>query len=222
MDGATIQDRIYAGRGKAALRIGLDCRLYRPLSAAAPLGNLVGTIKAAFNSGDSTYRSPNLPGDAIWYADFDGRTTQTGDYLQRLYDGNLWFIAAQQQMLPIVCIDCNRSVRVSRPTITAGMVGLQSYGSASPCDPSSMTDIIGSPGALWPASILLGGRSQKSGTGLPAAVNQSGWRIMLPVSLPVVLQAADIVTDELGRRYSVEAAEQSDTGWRLNTKEVHA
>lgn len=222
MDGPTIQARIYAGRGKAALRIGLDFRQYRPLAANAPLGNLVGTIKAALNSGDSTYRSPNLPGDAIWYADLDGRLTQVGDYIRRVADGQTWYIAAQQQLLPIVAIDCNRAVQVLRGTPSSGSVGLLPYGAASPCDPSSMTAVVGGPGALWPASILLGGRGSMNATHLPTGAKQAGWRIMLPPSVPVVLQAGDVVLDDLDRRYVVDAAELTDMGWRINAQEVHA
>ena len=222
MDGATIQARIYAGRGKAALRVGLDCAQYRPLTAAAPLGNQLGTIKAAFNSGDRNYLTPNLYGEAVWFVDLDGRVTRPGDYLVRAMDGSTWFIAAQQQVLPIVCVDCNRSVRISRQQATPGAVGLQAYGSASPCDPTSMTSILGAAGALWPASILLGGRSQKSGADLPTSAKQAGWRILLPPSVPVVLQAGDIAVDDLGRRYLIDAAELTDLGWRCNANEVHA
>jgi hypothetical protein len=220
MDGATIQARIYAGRGKAALRIGLDCRQYRPLTAAAPLGNLLATIKAAFNSGDSNYLAPNLYGDPVWYADLDGRVTQTSDYLVRVSDGSTWFIAAQQQLLPIVCVDCNRAVRISRQSLNAS-VGAQAYGSTSPCDPTSMSDIVGAPGALWPASILMGGRKDAA-TGLPGGVKNAGWKMLLPPSVPVVLKAGDIATDDLGRRYAIDAAELTDMGWRLAANEVHS
>lgn len=224
MDGLTIQQRIYAGRGKAALRIGLDCRQYRPLTAAAPLGNPLATLKAAFNSGDSNYLKPNLQGDAIWFADLDGRITQPGDYLVRVLDGAVWYIAGQQQLLPIVCVDCNRTLRLMRPQVSSGSVGLQAYGSATPCDPTSMTTLAGGTGAgtMWPASILFGGKSQQPGSGLPGTVKQAGWRILLPPSLPVVLQAGDMATDDLGRRYSIEGAELTEMGWRLDAKEVHS
>lgn len=222
MDSVTLQAHIYAGRGKAAIRIGLDCRQYRPLLAGVPFGNLIATIKSAFNSGDPLYKSPNLFGDPVWYADLDGRATQPGDYLVRVADGSTWYIAAQQQLLPIVCIECNRALRISRQALVVGAVGLQGYGSSSPCDPASMGDILGVPGSLWPASILLGGRSRNSEAHLPAGVKQSGWRIMLPASVPAVLTAGDIATDDLGRRYVFEAAEMTDMGWRINAIEVHA
>jgi hypothetical protein len=216
MDGPTIQAKIYAGRAKAALRLGMDCNVYRPLTAAAPLGNLVTTTKAAFNSGDNTYRAPNLPGEAIWYGDFDGRLTHPGDYLVRVADGQTYFIAGQQQLLPIICVDCNRSVHVTRQQSQTA-VGAINYGGSVPAQD---IDVLGTVSALWPASILLGGRSMAA-VGLPADVKNVGWRIMLPPSVPTPLLAGDIVTDDLGKRYAIDGAELTDLGWRIDAKEAH-
>jgi hypothetical protein len=207
MNGAQIHAKIYAGRGKAALRLGLDYRVMRPNQAINPLSNQVATLKAAFNAGDNTYKAANLPGDAIWYGDFDGRQTLPGDYLVRVSDGQTYYIAAQQQLLPIICIDCNRTVRISRaaPQGAAGTVGAVGYSGI--CDaPAESSDVIG----INPASI-----------GLPADVKNSGWRILLPPSVPVVLHSGDIVTDDLGKRYAIEGAELTDIGWRINAQEVH-
>lgn len=217
MDAATIQAKIYAGRAKAAQRIGLDCNQFRPLAANAPIGNQVGTLKAAFNSGDNTYLAPNLPGDAIWYGDFDGRLTQPGDYLMRVADGQAYYIAAQQQLLPIVCVECNRTLKITRQQAqsTVGAVG---YGGNVP---SQEVDVLGATGAFWPASILFGGKSQQS-VGLPAGVKNTGWRILLPPSVPITIKAGDIATDDLGRRYAVDGAELTDFGWRINAQEVHS
>ena len=222
MDGATIQSRIYAGRGRAALRVGLDCRQYRPLTVSAPLGNLVGTIKAAFNAGDDNYRSANEFGDAVWHADLDGRLTRPGDYLVRVTDGQIWYVAGQQQLLPILMVDCNRSVRVLRQQQTPGAVGLLAYGSASPCDPATMAALLGTTTALWPASILLNGRGMTPSAGLPGSARMAGWRILLPPSIPVTIRAGDLAIDDLGRRYTIDAAENTDLGWRCNAQELHA
>lgn len=218
MDGVTIQERIYAGRGKAALRIGLDCNQYRPLSAGAPLGNLIATIKAAFNSGDSSYLKPNLYGDPIWFADLDGRYTQVGDYLMRVFDSQTFFIAAQQQMLPIVVVECSRMLRITRQAPNAS-VGAQPY---SGLQVSADVDVLGAPGALWPASILIGGKKVATGTGLPAGVADAGWKLLLPPSVPIEILAGDIATDDLGRRFAIDAAELTDMGWRMVANEVHA
>lgn len=217
MDGATLQARIYAGRAKAAARIGLACTQYRPLTATAPLGNQVGTLLAAFNAGDSAYRQPNKPGDPLWYADLDGRLTQPGDYLVRQSDGNVWYIAGQQPLLPIMAIECNRSVRVTRVKTPTG-VGVQGYNGVSAAAEQA---VLGTPSALWPASILFGGK-QDAATLTPASAKRAGWRILLPPSVPVPLAAGDFITDDLGRRFVLDGAEQTDTGWRINAQEVHA
>jgi hypothetical protein len=216
MDGATIQQRILAGRGKAAQRIGLACNQFRPLTAAAPLGNQIGVILAAFNAGDSTYRAPNLPGDPIWYADFDGRQTLPGDYLVRQADGSIWYVASLQQLLPIVTIECNRRLRITREN-AVNAVGAVAYSGKLP---TTEADILGAPGALWPASILQGGKKDAS-AGLPAGVKNAGWKMLLPPSVPVLIEAGDIATDDLGRRYAIDSAELTDQGWRIAANEVH-
>jgi hypothetical protein len=216
MDGLTIQARINAGRGKAALRIGLDCKQYRPVTSSAPLGNLLGTIKAAFNAGDSTYRGANLPGDAIWYGDFDGNVTLPGDYLVRNLDGQAFYIAAQQPLLPMICVECNRRIVITRQA-KASTVGNVGYVGATQ---ANETAILGTSGALWPASVLFGGKQQVA-LGLPQDARQTGWRILLPPSATAVIESGDFATDDLGRRYRIDGAELTDLGWRMNCAEAH-
>ncbi|AQW28645.1 hypothetical protein ACJBUE_12780 [Ralstonia syzygii subsp. celebesensis] len=229
MNADQIHAKIYAGRAKAALRLGLDYNVFRPTGTGNPLSNQVATIKAAFNAGDNTYKSPNMPGDAFWYGDFDGRLTQPGDYLVHPVNPmDVKYIAAQQQLLPIICIDCNRTVRLSRaaPQGAPGAVGAVGYSGL--CDsPTESVDVLGLNPANnggtfvgWPCAILFGGKSQAA-VGLPGDVKNSGWRILMPPSVPVVVRSGDILTDDLGKRYAVEGAEQSDIGWRINAQEVH-
>ena len=42
------------------------------------------------------------------------------------------------------------------------------------------------------------------------------------LNVGVTIQPSDIVTDDLGRRYLVGAAEQTDAGWRIDAQEAHA
>ncbi len=253
MDAATIHSKIYQGRAKAALRIGLPCAIHRP-SGGDPLSSVVATTNVAFNARDPKYRKPSLYTDPVWYGDFDGRLSREGDYIVRAFDGETWFIAAQQQLLPIALVGCNRSIRLLRQPLTmacgiVGYGGLVNPVSALPVPPSltldsgmtldssvalnsaSLTldstavtlDATGATldgGRLWPASILIGGRTQ-SGNGLPADVKEAGWKILLPPSFPITVSSGDILIDDLSRRYAVESAEQSDLGWRLIATEVH-
>lgn len=216
MDGATLQGKIYRGYAKAAQKIGQSYNLFRPVSAAAPLGNQVGTVTAALDSAPSYgFKAPNEYGDATWFALVDDATTQAGDYL--INGSGAYFIAGKQFLLPVIVVECNRSLRISRQAVQGG-VGAVGYGGLTGANESV---VLGAANALWPASILLGGRSQKPDTKLPSDAKQAGWRLLLPPSVPVVIMAGDIAQDDLGRRYMVDAAELTDLGWRLSAQELH-
>ncbi len=220
MDGATLQAKIYSGYAKAARKIGIAYDQYRPTSAAQPLTNKIATVNMAVDSGkEYTFKSPNEYGDPTWLALIDDATVQTGDYLVGNNGGlntNTYFIAGKQFLLPVLAIECNRSIRISRQ-VRSSTVGAGPY---SGMTASNESNILGAPGALWPASILMGGKSQ-AGMSLPAGAKQTGWRILLPPSVPVTITASDIATDDIGRRYVIDGAELTDLGWRINANELH-
>lgn len=228
MNGSQINAKIYAGRAKAALRLGLDYYQYRPVLASNPLTVSLRTMKAAFNNGDNAYKNPNLPGDAIWFGDFDGRLTVAGDYLVRVSDGQTYFISSQQPLLPIVCVDCNRSVRLTRAAPPSASVGVVGYGGICD-DPAESVDVLGTnptsnAGVFvgWPCSILFRKGKMRNPEALPSGTSeQTGWQIMLPLSVPIQIRTGDRVVDDLGRVFVVNGAEQSDLGWRIAAVEVH-
>ena len=216
MDGITIQARVYAGYAKAAQVIGLTYNLYRPISLTAPLGNLISTLKAALDSTPAyKFKQPNEYGDPTWFALINDATTQAGDYI--LNASGTYFIAGKQFLLPVIVVECNRLARVSRqaPVTSVGAVGY------SGSQASQDVDVLGTIGALWPASILLRGRSQSVGS-LPAGVKNAGWKILFPPSALPQINAGDMVTDDMGRRFAIEAAELTDLGWRINAQEMHS
>jgi len=223
MDALKLQDKIYSGYAKAALRLGLDNVQYRPAGSGNPLAVAGAPVKASFNAEDMQYGRANKYGAAVWWGLFDGRLTQTGDYL----DGpqGTFFVASQQLHLPIQLVQCNRRVKLSRAAVQSG-VGAVGYG--GPCGTSGDTVLLGDAGdpaaTGWPASILLFGQRERNLSGLPGAVQQLGWRILLPASVPasVVIQASDILIDDMGRRYAVQGAELTDMGWRITSTELHA
>jgi hypothetical protein len=221
MDGATLQAKIYAGYAKSAAKIGIAYDQYRPVSAAQPLGNKVSTVKMAVDSGRQyTFTSPNEYGDPTWLALIDDATVQTGDYLVGNNGGlntNTYFIAGKQFLLPVLAIECNRSVHIVRPAGPTG-IGALSYNELTA---GSEADLLGTSSAMWPASVLLGGKSNSPGP-LPTGVKNAGWKVLLPPSVPVTISEGDIIIDDIGRRYAIEAAEMSDLGWRLMAQEVHA
>lgn len=213
MDAAAIHAKIYAGRGKAALRLGLDFEVYRPLVAASPLTNKIGTLKAAFNAGDNRYLKPNMPGDAYWHGDYDGRLTIPGDYL--IGEHSRFFVASQQQFLPILVVECNCDVSILRPIVSAS-VGDIGYGGVQT---STLSAIAGST-TKWPASILISGGREK-GLSNPASAKEGGFRCLLPSSIPSRIKAGDIIQDGNNIRYLVQSAEGTESGWRLIMTEKH-
>jgi hypothetical protein len=224
MDAALLQQKIYGGYAKAALRIGPTYTLYRPNGASTnPIveGNIVTTLPASFNAEDMTYQKPRGYGKAVWYCLSDGTQLQVGDYL---VNGPLtYFIAAMQETLPILAVLCNRQVRIGRMPNDTG-AGYQGY---SGVVRSEETDVLGTAGAEgsfssgWPASILMGGRSD-GGTTLPSGVKQSGVVMLLPATVPIQIVESDIVQDDLGRDYAIYTAELTALGWRIQANEEHS
>jgi hypothetical protein len=213
MDAATLQARIYAGYAKAAQRIGYTTSLYRPTAAANPVGvgTLVQTMPASFNPEDMGYSKPNKYGHPTWYGVFDGRLTKVGDYLINANDGT-FFVAAQQQALPILLVQCNRTLNVIRPQQQAG-VGALGYGGDTAANETTLM-------TAWPASVLQGPKGEKSEVGLPGDVKQPWWAVLMPAWAGVTIRGGDILADDLGRRYVVSSAELTDLGWRMTAMQA--
>ncbi len=208
MDGALLDRRIYAGRAHAARRLGYECVLYRPQEST--WANELGSLYCAFST-EGAYKKPALYGKALWYGDLDGRLTKPGDYLVRLSDQSTWFIAAQAPTLPIIMIAAPRTLTLARQSPVAGVGAVAYSGVIAP------TVLV----TAWPASILFSGGGGAA-AGLPGDVSEAAWRILWPVTFPLPIEATDLLTDDLGRRFEVSAAELTDLGWRLAANEVHA
>jgi hypothetical protein len=190
---------------------------YRPSGSVNPLATVRGTLNASFNAEDFGYKKPNKYGAPTWFGIFDGTLTQPGDYL--VGQGGTFFIAGQQLHLPILCVECNRSIVLTRPAVDSS-VGAIGYGGEVAATDQDLLGQRDAGGALlhgWPASILTKGRDEPTGTDMPATVKNSGWQVLLPPSVP-----ADIMIDDLGRRYAVRGAELTDLGWRIQAVEEHS
>ena len=64
-------------------------------------------------------------GDALWCGIFDAAYTHPGDYLVQ-HDAT-WFIATQQRLLPVLCVQTNRVISFARPAAQAA-TGVNTYG----------------------------------------------------------------------------------------------
>jgi hypothetical protein len=212
MDATTLQDRIYRGLNAAARAIGADTDAYRPSGVADPLAptNRFLRLRAAFTAPDGRFAHPNAYGETLWYGIFDAAYTRPGDYLVQ---GQVaWFIAAQQRLLPVLCVQTNRIVSFSRPAAPSSM-GANRYGGATTATNRRL--LTG-----WPASVLgVSGRGHPSAD-LPSDTAVPYWTVLLPAISDMVLLPSDLMNDDLGRNAVVAAAELTDLGWRVTVKQA--
>lgn len=212
MDGEKIQLKMYKGYAKAARVVGTTYQRFRPTSASNPLdaGNALTPLKMTLNACDMKYSKPNVYGKATWYGIFDGTQGQVGDYFVGI-EGTL-FVAAMQQLLPILMVSCNRTITISRPSMDTGPGELGYGGDTAETEVPLMTS--------WPCSMLQGSKGEKNEVGLPADAKNPWFNVLLPFVEGVYLRTADIITDEIGGRYKLTSAEQTDLGWRLTAQQV--
>jgi hypothetical protein len=212
MDPLTLQDRIYRGLNAAARTIGADTDAYRPSGVTEPLApiNRFLRLRAAFTAHDGRFAHPNAYGEALWYGIFDAAYTRPGDYLVQ---GRIaWFIAAQQRLLPVLCVQTNRVVSFSRPAAPSS-TGANRYGGATTATNRRLL-------TAWPASVLgVSGRGHPSAD-LPSDISAPYWTVLLPAISDLVLLPSDLMSDDLGRNAVVAAAELTDLGWRLSVKQA--
>ena len=207
MDYSTIQQRIWGGYARAALRIGPTYQWYRPVGSDSPVGaaQSLGTIRAAIST-DASFKfdkgeNYNKP---LWFALVDGAAVQINDYIT---DGgaNTWYVESLPPLQPIGVVNCNRVLTVSRPTSATG-IGLLPYG-GDVTEPVIMT--------AWPGSVLQGTRGEKGDTQLPGDVRLPWYEVLLPYAPGVQIKAFDVMTDEVGQRYRIASTERSNLGWRM-------
>jgi hypothetical protein len=207
-----LQDRISRGLGVAARKIGVRTDAFRPAGTANPLApaNRFLRLQAAFSAMDGQFSKPSAYGAALWQGVFDSAYTKPGDYL--VQDMGTWFVAAQQHLLPALCVRTNRTVSFSRAAAPASS-GVNAYGGLTT---STTTQLV----TGWPANVLGVAGGGRPEAGLPTDGAIPYWTVLLPAPTGVLLRPADIMTDDLGRTATVAAAELTDLGWRLTVKQA--
>lgn len=210
MDGPTIQARVFRGYAIAAAKIGFATDQYRPASASNPMATKLGTLQASFNAEDMKYGKPNKYGKPTWFCIADGTQLQVGDYL--VQGTSTYFVAAMQPLLPILAVECNRTVTVYRPQQQAG-VGAVGYGGNTAANQTAIA-------TNWPVSLLQAAKAANNPMNLPGDGKQATWALLMP-AIPggVVIKNDDIIADDLGNRYLVYSAELTDLGWRMQVTE---
>lgn len=210
MDAHRLRDRLFWGLNRVANVLGDPTDAYRPKGTTDPLNrsNRFLRLRAVFSRADGNFAQPVGYGEALWRGHFDASYTKAGDYLVRERD--IWFIAAQQSLLPVLCVKANRTISISRPaTPGTGTTPLQPIG-----DPG-VTLISG-----WPVSMLGIRTEGRSPTRLPGDTMVPNVIVLLPAVDQVYPRPTDIVTDDLAGTGTIVAAELGELGWRLNVRRV--
>jgi hypothetical protein len=202
---SVIQRAINLGYAQTANLIGTPYRHYRPTPSAAITGTTwIDTLNLSFAQ-NGNFSKPGKVGNDEWYGYYDATTVQPGDYLtngQRTY-----FVASQQPLLPYLLVYCERVITLSTVGQTAG-TGAGTYGGDASVNGSTVL-------TSWPASIVQGSRGERGDITLPDDVRSPWWTVRLPATPGIVIQNSMFLTDDLGRRYSISSAEQTEYGWRL-------
>lgn len=205
------------GAGRVAAAIGDWCDVYRADGAADPVAprNRLLRMPAVFAPPGEGMRPPGY-GGATWWGSFDAAYTRVGDYIVRPPGprgdaGGTWFIASQEEMLPVLCVRTTRVVDVTRPGGAAAL-GANMYGGVAPAGAAPVL-------RQWPASLLAAGGSA-GGIDLPGGISAGSWQMLMPAVAGVVLRNGDLVRDDLGRGGVVAAAELSPLGWRVLVRQT--
>lgn len=210
MDSQRLQDRLHYGLGIAARQIGEPTDAFRPNGPACPLdgSNRFLRLTASFICMAGGTSRANAYGVALWRGIFDAAYTRPGDYL--VQSDRVFFVAAQQPLLPVLCIQTNRTIGISRPTVQTSPAA-NPYGGYINGATSSLL-------SGWPACVLgVGGTGQPT-AGLPTDQGLQYLSVLLPAPCSVILSTGDLISDDLGRNAVITASELTDLGWRLSAK----
>ena len=210
MDPYTLQDRISRGMGTAARAAGFPYDAYRPISADAPLApeHRFLRLPALFNARDPRFGQASAYGRPAWFGVFDSAYTRPGDYL--VGPGGIFFVAAQEHLLPPLCILTNATLGVARPAV-ASTPGLHDYSGA--ISAGTTVPVL----VAWPASLLAA-----SGGGqavLPSDGRPGSWTMLLP-PCPYDIRTSDVVTDDRSRTFVVATAERTSLGYRITATQA--
>ena len=212
MDPSRLEDRLRWGLNRAARATGALTNAYRPSGPDNPLApaNRYLRLQATFSGIDGKLARSNGYGNPMWCGLFDAAYTSPGDYL--VQGDDVWFIASQQRLLPVLCVKTNRVLSFTHPGSQASS-GANAYGGITS---ANLTPLM----TNWPASVLLESREGRPIGNLPSDTSVSFWSVLVPHVAGIVLRAGDLTSDDVGRSGTVTTSELTDFGWRLGVKQV--
>jgi hypothetical protein len=205
-----LRDRIFWGSNRAARIVGIDTDAFRPHGPSYPVdpSNRYLRLPAVFSNDTGDFNQSIGFGAASCRGYFDATYSQAGDYL--IARNDIWFIASQDELQPILCVRTNRIASFIRHAIPPA--------STSSANTTNITTL--ELGIDWPVSILTSGTSRYPATGLPSDLAVATHQVLLPVSFSNTLTGGDYLRDDLGRTLVVVTAEQSALGWRLGVRDI--
>ena len=209
MNGALLQSRINHGYAMAANQIGTAHTWYRAATPLTPLQpvNSLGTLPASFNIGGQYLNQPKA--DVwLWQALADGSQLQIGDYL---VGAETWCIVGMQALMPIMALRCTDSISISRAgpisqTADGAQQSTVQVASGIPCYVQVKRD----KGFSAPAGYQ-GGATNTSAP-MPDWLVYVGLGGVTPAGF---IKDGDIITNQVGDQWKVDAASTSTVIWQL-------
>lgn len=214
VDFARIQNRIYYGYGKAAIRLGTSHTIYRSANGINPIqsSNLIGTQLIGVDQ-DYTYTKTKKYGDPVWQIlPQDGTVLQVYDYI--VGSTVTYFIVdifSEDRLSPPVVVECNAVISsLIDPinTLTPGTnAAYQQLGQQN-------TQILQN----CPCSILQSNRTESNTLHAPSSVKLPYYDIILPDFDDVIIKTGELLFDLTNnRKLAVIGAERTkrSLGFRI-------
>ena len=180
MDQLCLQDRIHWGLNVAAQAIGVPTDAYRPAGPSEPLCpvNRFLRLHAVFCGVRGGFERANEYEHPLWSGIFDAAYTRVGDYL--VQSTGTWFVAAQQPLLPVLCVRADRVVSFTRAAAPTAS-GVNTYGGVTAATSTPPSDELA---GQCPSCL----HSQAFRSRLCPETLVSRWTVLLPAHPDVILR----------------------------------
>jgi len=199
VDAARLQTLIYRGYAKEAKIAGEDYDVYRAVSPMNPItdSNKVTTLKAWFIADDKAsvtnkYQTPT------WFLRADGSQLEVFDFLVGPF--GTFYVASKAPQLPMEAVRCNNTVSIGRIDYSVIPLVATPYAAGLPIFKQYRREDI---------------RRDATGNEVGNAITH--WRSFIPLPKPVIANG-DIVTDDDGNSYTIDAPDFTSSGYAANMR----
>ncbi len=199
MNGEKLQRLIYKGYALEAKITGYDYDVYRSSSPMNPTAasKLVTTLKCSFWA-DEKAAVANKYQTPTWLLRADGNQLERFDFLIGPF--GTFFVASKQPTLPMEAILCNNVVDIYHIDYSSGVPLQNIYAQGLPIFKQYRREDI-----------------RRDATGLEIGNATTHWRAFIPLQNHVLKQG-DIITDEEGISYTMDAPDFTSVGYAANMR----